>query len=104
MKTIWILIFVIATFWLTLFLSNAEMAKKETPGNTSQHAVIGYPSNLVKGLDGSIQSSFVFRTLSEKHDQIQIVLGMGSFKSNEANRFHEKLQDLEASNINLRNI
>ena len=104
MKTIWMLIFVIASFWLTLFLSKKELAKKETPGNNFQYVVFGTLPNLSQGWYGVSQSGFVFRTLSEKHNQIQIVLGMGRFKSSKANRFHEKLQDLEASNINPRNI
>ncbi len=104
MKTVWILIFVIASFWLTLFLSNAELAKKETPGNSFQMVAVGPLSNLLKGCNGDSPSGFVFRTLSEKHDRIQIVLGLGSFKLNEAKRFQKKLQFLDTSNTNLRNI
>ena len=104
MKTTWTLIFLIATFWLTLFLSNVELAKKETAGSSFQIVVDGPLPNRMEGWHGDGGSGFVFRTLSEKDNRIQIVLGLGSFELYEANCFQKKLQFLDTSNTNLRKI
>lgn len=102
MKTIWILIVVIASFWLTLFLSNVELGKRDKSDSNFRNAVLEHTTNLPQCWDSDCESGFIFKTLSEEQDPIQIVLGFGRFESNEGLRFQEKLNEMEASNINPR--
>ena len=105
MKTIRILIFLTASFWLTIFFSNFGGTKQGALGDSLQHVVYKDPVSLPQDWKGECESGwFVFKTISDAQAEIQIVLGLGNFGPNEVHRVPMKLQDLEASNIHPRKI
>ena len=104
MKPIWVLTTVLASFWLTIFLSNFEADRQKILYKPFQHVVSDFQSKLPLCGSEESETGFKFKTLSREHEEIQIVVGFGSFSSNSAHLENEKLPGLETPTINPREI
>ncbi len=102
MKATWTLVILIAGFWLTLLLSNFELANPDKLDRDFQHVVLDHSPQLPPCWNVDCKSGFIFKVLSNENAQIQILLGLGSFESPAGGSFQETIKDMKAANTNPR--